>query len=93
MDLVTNFLFLVLFGIVGFITSKICGINPAKIYSDIGSAIIILPLVFLMFPAIVDPNNALTMLEKIPNFFVNALPGAIIGDAVGTVVASITGEK
>ena len=93
MDLIINFLFLVIFGIVGFVTDKICGFNLAKICSDIGAVVFIL-LIYSFIPReITDLNQSINNLENMLTFFVNALPGILIGDSAGTIVSQLTGEK
>lgn len=93
MDLGAQLILLVIFGIVGFITSKIVGINPYKIFSDLGSAIFILALTFFIFPASSDPNLVAKNLEKMIEFFAKSLPSMVIGDVAGTIVSAIMGER
>ncbi len=93
MDLGTQLILLVIFGIVGFITGKIVGINPYKILSDVGSAIFILTLIFFVFPVSSDPNLMAKNLENMIKFFVESLPSIVIGDVAGTIVSAITGER
>ena len=90
MDLVTNLFFLILFGIIGFITDKIYGINPDKIYLDIGSMIFILLLYFLIPKETTDLNQSIDNIKNIFIFFTAALPGMVIGDLAGTVVSRLT---
>ena len=93
MDLGAQLILLVIFGIVGFITGKIVGINPYRILSDTGSAIFILSLTFFVFPLSSDPNLVAKNLENMIEFFAKSLPSIIIGDVAGTFVYAITGER
>ena len=93
MDYSTTLIFLVIFGLIGFITEKIWGHNPYKTYSDIGAMILMFSIIFFFLPAIINPENALTQIEKLPIFLTKILPGMIIGDIAGTMIAKITGEK
>ena len=93
MDLGTNLIFLVIFGLVGFFISKIWGINPYRIFSDLAIVAIVIPLTFFIIKAAVNPENALEVVPEMVDFFVNNLPGIIIGDLAGSIVAAITGER
>jgi len=93
MDLATNLVFLVIFGLVGFATEKIFGFNVYKIFSDLSIVMVLLAIVIFVLPVATNPNSSLTAVENILTFFVNILPGAIIGDLAGSFVAAITGEK
>jgi len=87
------FIFLVIFGIVGFITGKIWGVNPYKIFTDIGAFITIGGLFLIMLPVIFNPEDVVGNTDRVVNYFVKILLGAIIGDMVGTLVASLTGGR
>ena len=97
MDLGTNLIFLVIFGLFGFLISNFWGINPYRIFSDLATAAIVVPLTFLIIKAAVNPENALEVVTEMVDFFVNNLPGIIIGDVagsiVGAIVGAITGER
>jgi hypothetical protein len=93
MDMATNLIFLVIFGLIGFVISKIWGINPYRIFSDIGTVVIMVPLMFFVINASLNPENALNLIEPMVDFFVNNLPGIMIGDIAGSLIAEITGEK
>ena len=90
MDLGTTFILLIIFGIIGFITEKIWGINPAKIYSDIVAIVVILVLVSFIPTGTTDLNQSLDNIENLVTFFADALPGIIIGDLAGTFVSKLT---
>ena len=93
MDLVINFIFLIIFGLVGFATNKVFGLNPYKLFSDISAILLILVMMLFAFPVIINPDNSLTVIENLSKFLVDVLPGAIIGDLAGSFVAAVTGEK
>jgi len=87
----TFLIFLVIFGIIGFITEKIWGLNPYKIYSDIGALVLVTGVMFVMFPAIIHPEDLDGNINRIVTFFTNILPGAVIGDIAGSIISKITG--
>ncbi|NVO65818.1 hypothetical protein [Methanofollis tationis] len=92
MDYLSFFLVCVLFAILGFGTTILCGYNIYKIYSDIGSFILLIPLILLLF---VKPESIEESVEIISNaieIFVDALPEMFIGDMAGTVAAAILKE-
>jgi len=93
MELGTFFIFLVIFGIIGFITEKIWGLNPYKIYTDIGALILITGVLFVMLPAVFNPEDINGNIDRVVNFFVKILPGAVIGDAAGSFIAEIAGGR
>lgn len=93
MSLESNLIFLVIFGVSGFIISSFWGINPYRIFSDIGEAFFVIFLFIIFLPAIVNPDNTLETIPNILNLFVSNLPGIIIGDAAGSIIAAITGER
>lgn len=92
MSLETNLIFLIIFGVIGFIIEKIWGINPYNIYEDGGRVMLLSSILFLVLPAILDYNNALTVLNKLPDFFIGVLPSSVVGDFAGSVIAKITGK-
>ena len=89
MDLGAQLVLLIIFGIVGFITDKIWGVNPYKIFSDISAAIFIVSLMFFVSPVVVNPspNVAAKSIENLVKFFVESLPSIVVGDIVGTAVS------
>lgn len=92
MDLGTNLIFLVVFGIVGFLISKFWGINPYRIFSDLGTMAIVVPLAFFMIKASLNPEESINMIGDIMTFFVENLPGILIGDIAGSIIGAFTGE-
>ena len=93
MDLASQLILLIIFGIIGFITEKLIGLNLYRIISDLGTAILVLALVFFVYPLSPDPNIIAKKLEIMITFFVESLPSFVIGDIAGTFVSVITGEK
>jgi len=93
MDLGLQLFLLVIFGLVGFICDKIIGINPYRIFSDLGAVIFILSLIHFIPLTSTEPEIVIKSLESFLKFFVESLPSMIIGDAAGTIVSRITGEK
>jgi len=95
MNLGVQLILLIIFGIVGFITDKIWGINPYKIFSDIGTAIFIIILTFLVFPVTLNsnPDTVIKSIENLVIFFAESLPSIIIGDIAGTIVSKLIGER
>ncbi len=93
MDLGAFFIFLIIFGIVGFITEKIGGLNPYKIYLDIGALILAIGTVFVVLPAVFNPKDINGNVNRIVNFFVKILPGAVVGDIAGSSIAEVTGGR
>jgi len=91
MDLATNLIFLVAFGLFGFVVSYFFDINPYRIFSDIAAAFIIVLLIIAMLPAIFNPENALDAIPNVVDVFANNLPGIIIGDIAGSIIGAITG--
>jgi len=90
MDLAINFIILIIFGIFGFIVSKIIGINPYRIFTDLTAGITILIMIIIIAPATLDPENALNTIPNFLEYFVSVLPGIVIGDAAGSVISAIT---
>jgi len=93
MELGTFFIFLVIFGVIGFITEKIWGLNPHKIYSDIGALVLVAGIIFIMLPIVFNPEDINGNTDSVVNFFVKVLPGAVVGDLAGSFIAEITGGR
>jgi energy-coupling factor transporter transmembrane protein EcfT len=90
MDPGINLIFLIIFGLAGFVISKIIGINPYRIFSDITMYFIIILIIVVMFPALINPHNADNIIANLIDVFVNNLPGIIIGDIAGTIISAVT---
>ena len=92
MSLETNFIFLVIFGLVGFAINKLFDFNPAEYWAKFGTISIIVSLIIVYLPAIFNPNDVIGNVERLMIWFVAVLPGTIAGDLAGQVVAKLTGE-
>ena len=93
MDLAYFFIFLVIFGIIGFIVEKIFGWNPYTIYEHIGAIILVSAILFIMLPAVLNPEDINGNINRVTTFFVNILPGEVIGEAAGAFIAELTGGR
>lgn len=93
MSLETNLIFLVIFGLVGFAIDKFFNFNPAEYWAKFGSISIIFSLIIVYLPAVFNPKDLAGNIERLMNWFVAVLPGVIIGDLAGQVVASLTGGR
>jgi hypothetical protein len=90
MDLGTNLIFLVIFGLFGFLISKIWGINPYRIFSDLVVAVILILMLIAMWPAIIAPEKAIETIPNVIEVFANNLPGILIGDLAGSIISALT---
>lgn len=93
MSLETNLLFLVIFGIFGYICQKIWNFNLNTYCEIFGTISVILSLVVAFLPAIFNPEDVVSNIDRIVNWSVAILPGTVIGDIAGQIVYKITGEK
>ena len=93
MSLETNFIFLVIFGLVGFLIDKLIDFNPAEYWAKFGSISIIISLIIVYLPAVFNPEDVVENIERLMNWFVAVLPGTIIGDLAGQVVSNLIGGK
>ena len=93
MDLASQLILGIIFGVVGFIIGKLCGFNPATAAADIGAIIVILPLIVIIFRVSVNPESGLNALGDMINWFVNYWPGIVIGEITGNIVGAVTGEN
>src|SRR3989338_10996978 len=93
MSLETNFIFLVIFGLVGFLIDKLFDFNPAEYWAKFGSISIMVSLIIVYLPAVFNPEDVLNNIDRLMNWFVAVLPGTIIGDLAGQVVAKLTGGR
>lgn len=89
MDYSSFFLFCVLFAFVGFGTTILCGFDIYKIWSDVGSFVVLVPLISLLFIRPESIDESVGVLSKAIVVFANALPGMLVGDAAGTLAAAI----
>lgn len=92
MDLVTQFIVLVIFGIIGLIIGYFTGFNPVNLFSNITALVVILPAIFIVSKEISNPEYAPQAINDLVKWLVNTLPGAIISDAAGAFVGTIVKE-
>ena len=93
MSLKTNLIFLIIFGIIGFIINKIWDFNPAEYWEKFGSISVGITLIIAYLPAVFNPEDVINNIERLTNWFVAILPGTIIGDLAGQIVSRLTGGK
>ena len=90
MSLETNLVFLVIFGVAGYVINKIWDFNPYEYWTRFGTISIIASLVIAYLPTIFHPEDVVNNVDRIMNWFVAVLPGTIIGDLAGQIVSSLT---
>ena len=93
MSLETNFIFLVIFGLIGFVIDKLFDFNPAEYWTKFGSISIMVSLIIVYLPAAFNPEDVVNNVDRLMNWFVAVLPGTMIGDLAGQVVAKLTGGR
>ena len=93
MSLETNLIFLVIFGVAGYIINKIWDFNPAEYWAKFGTISIIVSLILAYLPTIFNPEDVVNNIDRLMNWFVAILPGTIIGDLAGEIVSSLTGGR
>jgi len=93
MDLASQFIILIIFGIIGFIIGYFTGFNPANLFSNIGAVVIILPAIFIILKEIANPEYVPQAVNDLAKWLVDTLPGAITSDAAGAVVGALVGRK
>ena len=93
MDLGNQLIFLVIFGLIGFVIGYFTGFNPYNLYSNIGAIIILVPVFYILIRTAINPDLALDSLNNVINWFVNNLPGIVIGDVAGAIIGGIVSEK
>ena len=93
MSLETNLIFLVIFGVIGYIIERIYDFNPAEYWAKFGSISVAVSLIIAYLPAVFNPEDVVGNIERIMNWFVAILPGTIIGDLAGQIVSKITGGR
>ncbi|MFH1311432.1 MAG: hypothetical protein ABIH65_03445 [Nanoarchaeota archaeon] len=91
MSLESNLLFLVIFGISGYVVNKIFDFNPAEYWVKFGTISIIASLTIAYLPTVFNPEDVVNNVLRITTWFTNILPGVIIGDIAGQIVSSFTG--
>ncbi|HLC31064.1 MAG TPA: hypothetical protein VJK51_00185 [Candidatus Nanoarchaeia archaeon] len=93
MSLETNFIFLVIFGLVGWAIERVYDFDPVEYWVKFGSISVLVSLFIAYIPAIYNPNDVVNNIDRIANWFMEALPGTIIGDLAGLVVSKMTGGR
>lgn len=96
MDLSTLFILLIIFGVISFIIEKIGGFNPYEAYLAIGAITLFFSLLYIMWPIMTttgDINASDITMSRLSNWLTDFLPGAIIGDIAGIIIAKITGDR
>lgn len=93
MSLETNLIFLVIFGLVGYFIEKFFDFNPAEYWAKFGTISVVASLLIAYLPTVFNPQDVVNNVNRITNWFVAILPGTIIGDLAGQIVARITGER
>lgn len=93
MSLETNLVFLVIFGLIGYVVQKIWDFNPYTYYERFGVISVVLSLIIAYLPVIFNPEDVVNNTNRIVNWFVAILPGTIIGDIAGQIIYKLTGEK
>lgn len=90
MSLETNLIFLVIFGLIGYVINKIWDFNPAEYWAKFGTISIVISLIIAYLPTVFNPEDVVNNINRITNWFVAILPGTIIGDLAGQIVSSLT---
>lgn len=93
MDVGLTILLLVVFGVIGYLSSLIIGINIYTLFCSIGIIGFFGPLVILMFYATINPEAAIYKLGDVLVLTFSNLPSIIIGDIAGIFIGLITRSK
>jgi uncharacterized membrane protein len=93
MGLETNLIFLVIFGLTGYVINKIWNFNPAEYWAKFGTLSVVISLIIAYVPTIFNPEDVVNNVNRITNWFVAILPGTIIGDLAGQIVSNITRKR
>jgi len=92
MDLASQFMILVIFGIIGLVIGYFTGFNPTNLFSNITAVVIILPAIFIVLKEIANPEYASQAFNDLAKWLTDTLPGVVISDAAGAVVGAIARE-
>lgn len=90
MSLETNLIFLIIFGLVGFVINKIWKFDPAEYWAKFGAISVVTSLMIAYLPAVFNPEDVVNNVDRIVNWFVAILPGTVIGDLAGQIVSKLT---
>ncbi len=93
MSLETNFIFLVIFGLVSFVINKIFDFDPVEYWVKFGIASIGISLLIVYLPVIFNSKDVVENIGRLTNWFVAVLPGVIVGDLAGQFVSNLTGGR
>ncbi len=93
MSLETNLIFLVIFGLAGYVINKIWDFDPYEYWTRFGTISVIASLIIAYFPTIFNPEDVVNNIDRIMNWFVAVLPGTIIGDLAGQIISGLTGGR
>jgi len=93
MSLETNLVALIIFGVVGFIIDKFFDFNPYEYWEKFGSISVAVSLILAYLPAVFNPQDIEGNVSRLMLWFVNILPGTIIGDLAGQIVSKVTGRR
>jgi hypothetical protein len=89
MSLISNFIFLILFGLLGFFVEKIWKINPFKYWTLFGTITVLGSLFLVYVPVIFNPDDIANNIDRLTMWLVNILPGVIFGDLAGQIVSRV----
>jgi len=84
------FISAIIFCLIGFFTEKVFGLNIEKFASDIIACFFLITMLSFVTFSPQSINDSADNIAKMINFFVSALPGIVIGDVAGSLVAEIT---
>jgi uncharacterized membrane protein len=93
MSLETNLIFLVIFGVAGYVINKIWDFNPYEYWTRFGAISIVVSLIIVYLPAVFNPEDVVNNVNRLMTWFVAVLPGTIIGDLAGQIVSNLTEGK
>jgi hypothetical protein len=93
MNIATNIIFVVIFGIIGFIVKQIWDFDPYEYWTRFGTASIGISLLIVYLPAVFNPSDGVNNIMRLMNWFVAVLPGVIAGDFAGQVLVGIFGGR
>lgn len=90
MSLASNLVFLIIFGIAGYVIEKIYDFDPAEYWAKFGAASIAISLLIAYIPALFNMQDVANNVLRITTWYVNVLPGVVIGDLAGQIVSAVT---
>lgn len=93
MDYGTLLIVLVIFGVISFVIERLWGFNPYQAYVAIGLITLFGSLIYIIAPVMSPPYNLELSIDRWTKWMVSFLPGAIIGDIAGVIIAKVTGQR